>query len=100
MLELDINNELFPVAVGDILVVALASTLALTSAGAGGGAGGGAFGGGDGQGDTGGKDGSGKDDSKLWRDVARGRPTLADMYTYVCYGKVYRFEESENVDNL
>ena len=104
-LELDINNELFPVAVGDTLVVALASTLAL------GGGGGGAassglgtslpLGGGDGarDGGTTGKEG-GKDDTKLWRDIARGKASLADMYAYVCYGKVYRFEESENVENL
>ncbi|CAF9903890.1 MAG: hypothetical protein GOMPHAMPRED_000599 [Gomphillus americanus] len=72
-IELDINNELFQVLVGDTLVIALASTLSL-----------------DGQ----------KDDSRLWRDISRGQTSLADMYEYVCHGKVYRFEESENFENL
>lgn len=83
---------------GDTLVVALASTLALSSAGlmpsalalasAGGAA------------TLPSADAAAKDDTKLWRDIARGKSSLADMYTYVCYGKVYRFEESENMDNL
>jgi DNA-directed RNA polymerase I, II, and III subunit RPABC3 len=28
-----------------------------------------------------------------WRETRSGEPTLADAYDYVCYGKVYRFEE-------
>lgn len=34
----------------------------------------------------------GKED-KGWRDIGRGERTLADDYDYVCYGKVYRFDE-------
>jgi DNA-directed RNA polymerase I, II, and III subunit RPABC3 len=34
----------------------------------------------------------GKED-KGWRDLQRGERTLADDYDYVCYGKVYRFDE-------
>jgi len=34
----------------------------------------------------------GKED-KGWRDLGRGERTLADDYDYVCYGKVYRFDE-------
>ena len=65
-LELDINAELFPCAVGDRLQLLIASTLSL--------------------------DGS-KDASKGWRDVGRDETSLADDYDYVCYGKCYRFEE-------
>ena len=36
-----------------------------------------------------------KDEGKGWRDVGRGEPTLADMYDYVCHGKVYRFSDGE-----
>jgi len=35
-----------------------------------------------------------REEAKLaWRDVAKGEPTLADHYEYVCHGKIYRFEE-------
>lgn len=69
---LDINTELYPCAVGDTLTMALASSLSM--------------------------DGS-KDDTKGWRDVARGTQggaadaTLADIYDYVCHGKIYKFED-------
>ena len=69
-LTLDINIELFPCAVGDTLLVVLATTLAL--------------------------DGS-RDDDKGWRDVGKSGDapsTLADAYDYVCYGKIYKFEET------
>lgn len=43
-------------------------------------------------------DGS-KDDSKGWRDVGRaghgGEATLADMFDYVCHGKLYKFEDGD-----
>ncbi|MCJ1357045.1 MAG: DNA-directed RNA polymerases I, II, and III subunit RPABC3 [Icmadophila ericetorum] len=67
-LTLDINHELFPCAQGDRLQVILASTLNM--------------------------DGS-KDDEKGWREVGAGESSLADYYDYVCYGKIYRFEEGE-----
>ena len=39
-----------------------------------------------------------KDDEKGWRDMAkRDEITLAQQYDYVCYGKVYRFEEGKDV---
>ena len=65
---LDVNTELYPCAVGDRIHLVLASTLSL--------------------------DGT-KDDGKGWRDVGRGEASLADMYDYVCHGKIYRFEEGE-----
>jgi DNA-directed RNA polymerase I, II, and III subunit RPABC3 len=69
-MSLDINTDLYPVAVGETVQMVLASTLSL--------------------------DGS-KDDEKGWRDVAKGEQmTLADQYDYVCYGKVYRFEEGKD----
>ncbi|KUI68948.1 DNA-directed RNA polymerases I, II, and III subunit RPABC3 [Cytospora mali] len=68
-LELDINTELLPLSAGDNVEVALATTLNL--------------------------DGS-REDEKTWRDVAKpGVNTLADAYHYVCYGKVYKFEDGK-----
>jgi DNA-directed RNA polymerases I, II, and III subunit RPABC3 len=72
-MELDINKELFPVAVGERLRVVLATTLAL--------------------------DGS-KDDGKSWRDVVNGEPTLADSFAYVCHGKIYKFEDGEDGESM
>ena len=38
----------------------------------------------------------GTKDERGWRDLSRsGESTLADLYDYVCRGKVYRFEEGE-----
>lgn len=68
-LTLDVNSELFPCSVGEHVQLLIASTLAL--------------------------DGS-KDDGKGWRDVGRGEASVADDYDYVCHGKVYRFQESED----
>jgi DNA-directed RNA polymerase I, II, and III subunit RPABC3 len=67
-MHVDVNTELYPCAVGDRVNLVLASTLAL--------------------------DGS-KEEKAGWRDVGRGVGSLADLYEYVCYGKVYRFEEGE-----
>lgn len=69
-MTLDINSELFPCAVGETMHVVLATTLSL--------------------------DGS-KDDDKGWRDVGKGGDapaTIADLYDYVCHGKIYKFEET------
>lgn len=68
---LDVNTELYPVAVEDRISLALALSLNL--------------------------DGS-KDDSKGWRNVGRGEQTLADEYDYVCHGKIYRFDEGEGAN--
>lgn len=70
VMVLDINMELFPCAVSDSLHVVLSTTLS--------------------------PDGS-KEDDKGWRDVGKGGDapaTLADLYDYVCYGKIYKFEET------
>ncbi|PTB39791.1 uncharacterized protein TrAFT101_005164 [Trichoderma asperellum] len=70
LLELDINIELFPCSEGDTLHVVLTTTLS--------------------------PDGS-KEDDKGWRDVGKSGDapaTLADLYDYVCYGKIYKFEET------
>jgi DNA-directed RNA polymerase I, II, and III subunit RPABC3 len=67
-LALDVNLELFPCAVGDRVTVVLASTLQL----------------------------DGTKEDKGWRDVSSGEhPTLADMFEYVCYGKIYKFEDGK-----
>lgn len=70
VMALDINTELFPSAVGDSLHVVLSTTLSPDGA---------------------------RDDDKGWRDVGKGGDapaTLADLYDYVCYGKLYKFEET------
>ncbi|PGH29898.1 DNA-directed RNA polymerase I, II, and III subunit RPABC3 [[Emmonsia] crescens] len=73
---LDVNTELYPVATGESLSLALASTLAL-----------------DGKDDNAGGKGA-------WRDVGMGEQTLANDYDYVCHGKVYRFEEGNTAENM
>ncbi|EPE10776.1 udp-glucose 4-epimerase gal10 [Ophiostoma piceae UAMH 11346] len=73
-MTLDINTELYPCSEKETLTVVLATTLSL--------------------------DGQANDvDGKGWRDVSKpgapgsGESTLADMYDYVCYGKIYKFED-------
>ena len=63
-LILDLNSELYPLQKDEIISLNLCSSLRL----------------------------DGKED-KGWRDLGRGERTLADDYDYVCYGKVYRFDE-------
>lgn len=67
-LALDVNTELFPVSTGEAISVCLASTLSLS--------------------------GAKEEPSRGWRPTMN-EATLADMWDYVCYGKVYRFEEGE-----
>lgn len=69
-LTLDINHELFPVSVGETLSVVLATSIRL--------------------------DGTKEDPKAGWRDLQKkdADQTLADLYDYVCYGKVYRVTES------
>ena len=66
--HLDINHELFPCFEDDTVQLVLATTLSL-----------------DGR----------KDEESGWREAADGSGdgSLADGFDYVCYGKVYRFEE-------
>ena len=71
-MTLDVNIELFPLAMGDSVHILLASSLA--------------------------PDGT-QDETKGWRDVANGEPSLADHYEYVCHGKMYRFADGEG-ENL
>ncbi|ORY59473.1 DNA-directed RNA polymerases I [Pseudomassariella vexata] len=68
-MTLDINIELFPCAVDETLTVVLASSLSL--------------------------DGSKGEEEKGWRDV-KGESSLADMYDYVCHGKIYKFEDGKD----
>ncbi|KAG5940446.1 hypothetical protein E4U59_002431 [Claviceps monticola] len=76
VMMLDVNTELFPCAVPDSLHVVLSTTLS--------------------------PDGS-KEVEKGWRDVGKGADapaTLADLYDYVCYGKIYKFEEPYDGNNI
>lgn len=69
-MTLDINSELYPLNTGETITVVLASSLSLDGA---------------------------KDDNRGWRDVGlSGETTLADMFEYVCHGKVYKFEDGED----
>ncbi|CAN8102809.1 unnamed protein product [Discula destructiva] len=73
-LELDINTDLLDINPGVNVEVVLASTLSL--------------------------DGT-ADDDRGWRDAAKvGVATLADSYEYVCYGKIYKFEDSKAAKTL
>ncbi len=80
VMTLDINTELFPCVVSENLTVVLATTLSL--------------------------DGSRGGDDKGWRDVTKpgaagaGDSTLADLYDYVCYGKIYKFEDGDDGQTL
>ncbi|KAH7115957.1 DNA-directed RNA polymerase-like proteines i [Dendryphion nanum] len=67
-MSLDINHELFQVQVDDQITLVLATTLNL----------------------------DGTKDEKGWRETRTQDPSLADMFDYVLYGKIYRFEDSEN----
>lgn len=73
-LTLDINHELFPVEQGERLTIVLANTIRLDGV---------------------------KEDAKAgWRDVQRLKEaTMADMYDYVCHGKVYRVTGEESNGN-
>ena len=91
---LDVNCELYPVAVDDTVQLSIASTLSLDgviSGGSGGGGAAAAAGAKAAAADAGAKGG-------WWRGSGTGgaagdEATLADQYDYVCYGKMYRFEE-------
>lgn len=73
-LELDVNTELFSTTPGVNVDVCLASTLSLDGA---------------------------ADDDRGWRDATKaGVQTLADGYEYVCYGKIYKFEDSKTAKTL
>ncbi|EGP84402.1 unnamed protein product [Zymoseptoria tritici ST99CH_1A5] len=69
---LDINCELYPLVAGETFSMLLASTLNL--------------------------DGT-KDEGQGWRGKSTGS-TLADLWDYVCYGKVYKVEDPEDGDNI
>ena len=72
--HLDIAHDLYPLNPGETIELCLASTLKL-----------------DGSSDI-------EKAKQGWRDLDD-TPTLADGYDYVCYGKIYRFEEA-GVDSM
>ncbi|KAK9451399.1 uncharacterized protein V1518DRAFT_408455 [Limtongia smithiae] len=74
-LTLDLNTELFPVSVGEILSLAIAKSLALDG------------------------DVAASTLSSGWREPKPGERGLADDYDYVMYGTVYKFEEGKS-DNI
>ena len=68
-ITLDLNTDLYPMAAQETFQLLLASTLNL--------------------------DGTKDAEGKGWKELSVGEATLADMWDYVCYGKVYRFEEGD-----
>lgn len=68
VMTLDVNSELFPCQAGENFQCVVASSLSL----------------------------DGTKEDKGWRDVSTGESTLADMFDYVCYGKIYKFEDAED----
>lgn len=42
----------------------------------------------------------GSKEEKGWRDVTTGEATMADMYDYVCHGKIYKFEDTAESLNM
>ena len=73
-LTLDYNTELFPLQVGQNVVLALASSLAREPAGSQ---------------DTAVDEDRDRD---VWRPDGKGRRGFEDEYDYVMYGRVYRFD--------
>ena len=73
-LTLDYNIELFPLQVGQNVVLALASSLSRDPVGS--------------------QDATGEEDRDrdVWRPDGKGRRGLEDEYDYVMYGRVYRFD--------
>lgn len=72
IMSLDVNVELFPCQVSEGINIVLATSLAL--------------------------DGS-KEDEKGWKDTGKGssaEASLADMFDYVCHGKIYKFEDGDD----
>jgi DNA-directed RNA polymerases I, II, and III subunit RPABC3 len=66
-MSLDVNTELYPITVGDNIQIVVASTLNL--------------------------DGSKDDETERgWKDKPASG-TLAAEFDYVCYGKVYKFDD-------
>lgn len=74
-LTLDVNSELFPLQPGENVNLLLAKTLSL--------------------------DGKDEEVQKIgWRPAREGEQTLADLWDYVCYGKVYRHEDVGEGGNM
>jgi len=73
-LTLDYNTELFPLQVGQNVVLALASSLSRDPAAS--------------------QDATGEEDRDrdVWRPDGKGRRGVEDEYDYVMYGRVYRFD--------
>lgn len=73
-LTLDYNHEIFPLTIGQNVVLALASSLARDSGGA--------------------QDGAIEEerDRDVWRPDGKGKRGFEDEYDYVMYGRVYRFD--------
>jgi DNA-directed RNA polymerase I, II, and III subunit RPABC3 len=73
-LILDINSELYPIETNENIQVLVASTLNL--------------------------DGSKDEIASGWRGNKANETSLADMWDYVCYGKVYKVEDPETGERM
>ncbi|KXS97077.1 hypothetical protein AC578_10789 [Pseudocercospora eumusae] len=72
-ITLDINSELYPIGIQDSFNMLIASTLNL--------------------------DGTKEEAATGWRPRNH-EASLADMWEYVCYGKVYKVEDPEDGDRI
>jgi DNA-directed RNA polymerase I, II, and III subunit RPABC3 len=75
LVTFDINTEIYPVAKGETFNLVFASSLAL----------------------------DGSTDDRGWTAAMRGpdsEPTLADMFDYIMYGKIYKFEDAEDSQTM
>ncbi len=70
-LTLDINSELFPLQTGEAITMLIATTLNL----------------------------DGTKDERGWRNQAN-EETLANLWDYVCYGKVYKHHDPGDGENM
>lgn len=70
-LTLDINSELFPLQAGEAITMLIATTLNL----------------------------DGTKDERGWRDKSN-EETLASLWDYVCYGKVYKHHDPGDGANM
>ncbi|KAI9665488.1 MAG: DNA-directed RNA polymerases I, II, and III subunit RPABC3 [Alyxoria varia] len=100
VMTLDINSDLYPVATNESIQLVLASTLSIDgslnkdmAAGSAGGAGWRDVAGTGGQGVKSGPGAGGRGVNGVNGAAAEQGGNLADMFDYVCRGKIYRFEQ-------
>lgn len=73
VMTLDVNSLLYPCQLGENFRMVIATSLSL----------------------------DGTKEDRGWRDVGRSEEaTMADMFDYVCHGKIYKFEDTEDGQSM